>query len=200
MSNESKINRREVEAYLDEIEARGEQTPTVRALRSRFNGGSFATLNGIVRQWRQGREQKRQAELEGLSICSRDLEGKLIMALQPILNGRVQEIVRTALKESEAALNRERQSNEELTVQIEQLNQKILRLEQELEKAAQEREKTTAMVANRIEVMAQKCAAEKQQMKEYYEAELRGKEEINRKLDQLLSSVGLPGMPEKGSA
>lgn len=192
MAKESKTDKQAVFAYLDSIEAKGEPIPGVRALRSHFGVGSFATFTDILNQWKIEQEKKRQSRLDNLSIRSVDLEGKLLAAILPILNDRVKEIINEALSETDQPLAIEKQANKDLYVELQELNKENQLLKEELQKAAQEREKISTVVADKLEAMVQKHAQEIQRLKDHYESELRAKDEINRKLDELLSKINPP--------
>lgn len=192
MTKESKIDKQAVFTYLDGIEAKGEPIPGVRALRNHFKVGSFATFTEIVNQWKLEQEKKRQVRLDSLSIHREDLEGKLLVAILPILNVRVKEIVNEALSEVEQPLSMEKQANKDLYAELQELTKENQLLKEELQKAAQEREKISTVVADKLEAIIQKHAFETQQLKDRYEKELRAKDEINRKLDELLTKMSPP--------
>ncbi|MCD8244645.1 MAG: DNA-binding protein [Parabacteroides sp.] len=189
MINEPRIEKTTVFKHLDEIYARGEPLPGARALRAHFKTGSFSTYNEILNQWKLSQENQRQAQLDTLSIHSEDLEGKLIQVLLPILNGRVREIVKEALAEAEVPMAMEKQQNKDLLAELQEVNKENQALKEELEKASQERERISTSIADRVEAMAQKHALEIQQLRDRYEAEIRTKDEINRKLDEVLMKV-----------
>lgn len=192
MVSDSRIDKTTVFKYLDEINARGEALPGARALRAHFKTGSFSTYNEILNQWKLGQETQRQAQLDTLSVHSEDLEGKLIQAILPIINGRVREIVKEVLADAEVPLGMEKQLNKDLLAELLEVNKENQALKEELEKASQERERISTSIADRVEAMAQKHALEIQQLRDRYEAEIRIKDEINSKLDEVLMKVNNP--------
>lgn len=189
MEKPNKIDKAAVMQYLDELSQSGAVIPGARTLRARFKSGSFSTYNDIIEAWKSKQEQAREAELSKTSLHSADLEGRLIKAILPIFNDRIKDIIEDVKLSVELPLKSEQKAYAELLAEHEEVSRENERLREELAKATAEREKFGQTIADKVEQMAHQCAEEKQSLINKYEQKLREKDDINQKLDALLTRL-----------
>lgn len=196
----NRINKEEVLSYISEQTGKGLPTPTIRELRDHFKCGSYSTFSSILQKWETDQEGPRKALLMATSFSSEDLEGRLLEAVLPVLNARMQEIVSEVTQKAQEPQKELMDRIEELTKEIEELERENSVLRAELTKAAEEREATTAKLVDKVEQLTRRFADEKSQLIAGYEEKLLRKDELNERLDALFNKLEQPLSHRSGAS
>lgn len=181
-----KVDKPAVLAFLQQQIDNGEVLPGARSLRDIFKVGSYSTYSSILCEFNEKEKQKREQQLSGVSLQLKDLEGKLINALLPLINDRLEQMFKAAGQRMEAPLQSAQAAYNELMVELEEVNKENQRLKEELEKSTSQYERLSTSIASQVEQITKRYESEKQDLIAKFNLELKLKDETNRKLDQLL--------------
>lgn len=184
-----KLNKNDIVQYLDDIYRKGEEVPGIRSLREKFGTGSYSTLGQIITEWQKAKDKREKEELDETKLHSADLEGKMVSAILPVLQDRLQEILSTVYERAQAEVLNARRLRDEAIAELEEINKENQRLRLELEKASLERAAMNKTMADKIEAMAMKCAEEKQALKDKYEAQINQRVDLEKKLDAIIAQT-----------
>lgn len=181
-----KVDKPAVLAFLQQQIDNGEVLPGARSLRDIFKVGSYSTYSTILCEFNEKEKQKREQQLSGVALQLKDLEGKLINALLPLINDRLEQMFKAAGQRMEAPLQSAQAAYKELMVELEEVNKENQRLKEELEKSTSQYERLSTSIASQVEQITKRYESEKQDLIAKFNLELKLKDDTNRKLDQLL--------------